>query len=36
VLDKKVERIKVPLSYVNELYDLWANIHLVHKKLLRI
>ncbi|MGA8516391.1 MAG: TAXI family TRAP transporter solute-binding subunit [Burkholderiaceae bacterium] len=35
VLDKNVERIKVPLSYVNELYDLRSNIHLVRKKLLR-
>jgi hypothetical protein len=34
-LDVKVEKIKIPLSYANELYALRNNIHLVRKKLLR-
>jgi hypothetical protein len=34
-LDAKVEKIKIPLSYANELYALRNNIHLVRKKLLR-
>ncbi len=34
-LDTKVEKIKIPLSYANELYALRNNIHLVRKKLLR-
>jgi NMT1-like family len=35
-LDAKAEKIQVPLSYVDELYALRGNIHLVRKKLLRI
>jgi hypothetical protein len=34
-LDAKVEKIKIPLSYADELYALRNNIHLVRKKLLR-
>jgi NMT1-like family len=34
-LDGRVEKIKIPLSYANELYALRNNIHLVRKKLLR-
>jgi hypothetical protein len=34
-LDSKVEKIKIPLSYADELYALRNNIHLVRKKLLR-
>ncbi len=34
-LDTKVEKIKIPLSYADELYALRNNIHLVRKKLLR-
>jgi hypothetical protein len=34
-LDSKVERIKIPLSYADELYALRNNIHLVRKKLQR-
>jgi hypothetical protein len=35
-LDKRVGNIKVPLSYVDELYALRSNIQLVRKKLSRI
>jgi NMT1-like family len=34
-LDTRVEKIKIPLSYADELYALRNNIHLVRKKLLR-
>ena len=34
-LDTRVEKIKIPLSYADELYALRSNIHLVRKKLLR-
>jgi hypothetical protein len=34
-LDDKAGKIQVPLSYVDELYALRSNIHLVRKKLLR-
>ena len=34
-LDARVEQIKIPLSYADELYSLRNNIHLVRKKLLR-
>ena len=34
-LDTRVEKIKIPLSYSDELYALRNNIHLVRKKLLR-
>jgi 4-hydroxyphenylpyruvate dioxygenase-like putative hemolysin len=34
-LDSRVEKIKIPLSYADELYALRNNIHLVRKKLLR-
>jgi hypothetical protein len=34
-LDKRTERIEVPLSYADELYALRSNIQLVRKKLLR-
>lgn len=34
-LDGRVEKIKIPLSYANELYALRNNIHLVRKKLMR-
>jgi NMT1-like family len=34
-LDVRVEKIKIPLSYADELYALRNNIHLVRKKLLR-
>ena len=32
-IDAQVERIGVPLSYANELYDLRSHIHLVRKRL---
>ena len=35
MLEHKVERIAIPLSYADELYALRNNIHLVRKKLLR-
>ncbi len=35
VMESKVEKIVVPLSYTDELYALRNNIHLVRKKLLR-
>jgi hypothetical protein len=34
-LDLRVEKIKIPLSYADELYALRNNIHLVRKKLMR-
>lgn len=34
-LDIRVEKIKIPLSYADELYALRGNIHLVRKKLMR-
>lgn len=34
-LDTRVEKIKIPLSYADELYALRSNIHLVRKKLMR-
>ncbi len=34
-LDTRVEKIKIPLSYADELYALRGNIHLVRKKLMR-
>jgi len=34
-MERKVEKIVVPLSYTDELYALRNNIHLVRKKLLR-
>jgi hypothetical protein len=34
-LDTRVEKIKIPLSYADELYSLRNNIHLVRKKLMR-
>ena len=33
-IDAQVERIGLPLSYTNELYDLRSHIHLVRKRLL--
>lgn len=35
-LDRRAEKITVPLSYADELYALRANIHLVRKKLQRL
>jgi hypothetical protein len=35
-LDTRVEKIKIPLSYADELYSLRGNIHLVRKKLMRV
>ncbi len=35
-LERRAERISVPLSYTEELYALRNNIHLVRKKLLRL
>ena len=34
-LEATVEKVNVPLSYVDELYSLRSNIHLVRNKLLR-
>jgi hypothetical protein len=34
-MERKVEKVVVPLSYTDELYALRNNIHLVRKKLLR-
>ena len=34
-MERRVEKIKIPLSYSDELYSLRNNIHLVRKKLLR-
>jgi hypothetical protein len=34
-LETRVEKIKIPLSYADELYALRNNIHLVRKKMLR-
>jgi hypothetical protein len=34
-LDGRVEKIKIPLSYADELYALRNNIHLVRKKIMR-
>lgn len=35
-LERRAEKITVPLSYTDELYALRGNIHLVRKKLLRL
>jgi hypothetical protein len=35
LLENRVERINVPLSYADELYALRNNIQMVRKKLLR-
>ncbi|MBW8720389.1 MAG: C4-dicarboxylate ABC transporter substrate-binding protein, partial [Polaromonas sp.] len=35
-LERRVEKVTVPLSYTDELYALRANINLVRKKLLRL
>ena len=35
-LETQAEKVSVPLSYVNELYALRSNIHLIRKKLLRL
>ena len=34
-LERRAEKVTVPLSYTDELYSLRSNIHLVRKKLLR-
>jgi hypothetical protein len=35
-LERRAEKITVPLSYTDELYALRGNIHLVRKKLQRL